>query len=68
MQGVRALIGLAVPGRPIGALVAEDRSGGVRDRTGPEAPMLTELLTGHATTPRDEQVQDERQRFGVRPA
>jgi hypothetical protein len=31
------LIGLAVPGRPIRSLVAEDRSAeGVRDRTGPE--------------------------------
>jgi hypothetical protein len=33
----RAWIGLAVPGRPIGPLVAEDRSAaGVRDRTEPE--------------------------------
>jgi hypothetical protein len=40
-------------------LVGEDRSaGGVRDRTGPEPPMLTRLLTGRATTPRDERVQD----------
>jgi hypothetical protein len=32
-----AVIGLAVPGRPIRSLVAEDRSAaGVRDRTGPE--------------------------------
>jgi hypothetical protein len=31
-----ALIGLAVPGRPIRSLVAEDRSAeGVRDQTGP---------------------------------
>ena len=31
--------GLAVPGRPIRSLVAEDRSaGGVRDRTGPDQP------------------------------
>jgi hypothetical protein len=37
MQGVKAGIGLAVPGRPIRSLVAEDRSAaGVRDRTGPE--------------------------------
>jgi len=32
-------IGLAVPGRPIPSLFAEDRSaGGGRDRTGPEHP------------------------------
>jgi hypothetical protein len=32
-----AMIGLAVPGRPIRSLVAGDRSaGGVRDQTGPE--------------------------------
>jgi hypothetical protein len=32
------LIGLAVPGRPIRSLVAEDRSAdSVRDRTGPES-------------------------------
>jgi hypothetical protein len=31
------MIGLAVPGRPIRHLVAEDRSAaGIRDRTGPE--------------------------------
>jgi hypothetical protein len=41
------------------SLVAEDRSaGGVRDRTGPEPPMLTRLLTGRAATLRDERVQD----------
>jgi hypothetical protein len=41
------------------SLVAEDRSAaGVRDHTGPEPPMLTRLLTGRATTPRDERVQD----------
>jgi hypothetical protein len=41
------------------SLVAEDRSaGGVRDRTGPEPPMLTRLLTGRAVPPRDERVQD----------
>jgi hypothetical protein len=41
------------------SLVAEDRSAeGVRDQTGPEPPMLTRLLTGRATTPRDERVQD----------
>jgi hypothetical protein len=35
---VKALIGLAVPGRPIRSLVAEDRSaGGGRDQTEPEA-------------------------------
>jgi hypothetical protein len=40
------------------SLVAEDRSAeGVRDQTGPEAPMLTELLTGRAAPPRDERVQ-----------
>jgi hypothetical protein len=34
---VAGRIGLAIPGRPIRSLVAEDRSaGGVRDRTGPE--------------------------------
>jgi len=34
---VEACIGLAVPGRPIRSLVAEDRSAaGVRDQTGPE--------------------------------
>ncbi len=34
---VEAYIGLAVPGRPLRSLVAEDRSGGgVRDQTGPE--------------------------------
>src|SRR5215211_5040030 len=55
----RGGIGLAVPGRPSRSLVAEDRSAaGVRDRTGPEPPMLTRLLTGRATTPRDERVQD----------
>jgi hypothetical protein len=38
-------IDLAVPGRPIRSLVAEDRSArGVRDQTGPEPPMLTRLL------------------------
>jgi hypothetical protein len=37
MQVLMARIGLAVPGRPIGPWVAEDRSaGGVRDQTGPE--------------------------------
>jgi len=41
------------------SLVAEDRSAdGVPDRTGPEPPMLTRLLTGHAATPWDERVQD----------
>jgi hypothetical protein len=36
MQRVKARISLTVPGRPIGPLVAEDRSAaGVRDRTGP---------------------------------
>jgi hypothetical protein len=30
----------------------------VRDRTGPEPPMLTRLLTGQAATPRDERAQD----------
>jgi hypothetical protein len=52
------VIGLAVPGRPIRSLVAEDRSAtGVRDQ-GPEPPMLTRLLTGRAATPRGERVQD----------
>jgi hypothetical protein len=37
MKVVKAHIGLAVPGRPIRSLVAEDRSAaGVRDRTEPE--------------------------------
>jgi hypothetical protein len=41
MQAVTAGIGLAVPGRPIRSLVAEDRSAvGVRDRTGTGTPML----------------------------
>ena len=41
------------------SLVAEDRSAaGVRDRTGPGTPLLTRLLTGRATTPRDERVRD----------
>jgi len=41
------------------SLVAEDRSAaGVRHQTGPEPPMLTRLLTGRATTPRDERVQN----------
>jgi hypothetical protein len=41
------------------SLVAEDRNAaGVRDQTGPEPPMLTRLLTGRATTPRDERIQD----------
>ncbi len=53
------MIGLAVPGRPIRSLVAEDWSaGGVRDRTGPEPPMLTKLLRRRAATPRGESVQD----------
>jgi len=35
--GATAVIDLAVPGRPIRSLVAEDRSAeGVRDRTGPD--------------------------------
>jgi hypothetical protein len=56
---VAALIGLAVPGRPIPSLVAEDRSAeGDCDRTGPNPLMLTELLTGRAATPGDERVQD----------
>jgi hypothetical protein len=39
-------IGLAVPGRPIGPLVAEDRSAeGVRDRTGP-TPDAHEVAHG----------------------
>jgi hypothetical protein len=59
MQVVEARIGLAVPGRPIRSLVAEDRSaGGVRDRTGPEGPMLMRLLTERAATPWDARVQD----------
>jgi hypothetical protein len=38
-------IGLAVPGRPIRARVAEDRSAeGVRDRTGPELPRRLQRL------------------------
>jgi hypothetical protein len=42
----RARIGLAVPGRPIRSLVAEDRSAaGVRDRTEPE-PHAHELANG----------------------
>jgi hypothetical protein len=46
-------------GRPILSLIAEDRSAdGVRNQTGPEAPMLTRLLTGRAVMPWDERVQD----------
>jgi hypothetical protein len=42
---LQALIGLAVPGRPIRSLVAEDRGAeGVRDRTGPEPAMLVVVL------------------------
>jgi hypothetical protein len=48
MQVVAALIGLAVPGRLIRSLVAEDRSTeGVRDRTEPEpsrSPLAHETL------------------------
>jgi hypothetical protein len=47
----RGSIGLAVPGRPIRSLVAEDRSaGGVRDQTGPD-PDAHELAhrTGRDT-------------------
>jgi hypothetical protein len=41
------------------SLIAEDRSAeGIRDRTGQEVLTLTTLLTAHATTPRDERVQD----------
>jgi hypothetical protein len=40
-------------------LVAEDHSAaGVRDQTRPEPPMLTSLLTGGPTTPRDKRIQD----------
>jgi hypothetical protein len=43
-----------------GSRQAQARRGsdrGVRDRTGPEPPMLTGLLTGRAATPRDEWIQ-----------
>jgi hypothetical protein len=40
-----AVIGLAVPGRPIRFLVAEERSAaGVRDRTGPEPAVIVVAL------------------------
>jgi hypothetical protein len=43
-------IGLAVPGRRIRSLVAEDRSAaGVRDRTGPEADAHEAHGTRHDT-------------------
>jgi hypothetical protein len=52
------VIGLAVPDRPIGPWPqrtgAPQASATRRDRN----PMLTRLLTGRATTPRDERVQD----------
>jgi hypothetical protein len=57
---VEACIGLAVPGRPIRSLVAENRSaGGVRNQTGPEpqrsvlgphgtgSPGLSAVTSGH---------------------
>jgi hypothetical protein len=53
----RAVIGLAVPGRPIRSLVAEDRSAaGIRDRKDPN-PMLTRFLTTLDGRPRDGPVQ-----------
>jgi len=45
-------------GRSIPSPPPDSSAGGARDRTGPEPPMLTRLLTGRATTPRDEPVQD----------
>jgi hypothetical protein len=58
MKVVKACIGLAVPGRPIGPWSrrtgAPEASATRRDRN----PMLTGLLTACATTPRDERVQD----------
>jgi hypothetical protein len=57
------LIGLAVPGRPLRSLVAEDRSAeAVRDRTGPENPWSVlgpvphrdpRGSGGHQRSPRD---------------
>jgi hypothetical protein len=50
-QQLDALIGLAVPGRPIRSLVAEDRSAeGVRDRTGPE-PSAHEIVNATMREP-----------------
>jgi hypothetical protein len=55
----RANIDLAVPGRPIRSLVAEDRSAEWRPRPdGTGTPMLTRLLTRLDATPRDKRVQD----------
>jgi hypothetical protein len=51
-KGVKARIGLAVPGRPDRSLVAQDRSAaGVRDPTGPEFPMLKNLPTSAQVGP-----------------
>jgi len=45
-------IGLAVPGRPIRSLVAEDRSaGGVRDRAGPEPLTMLTVCSRDLPTP-----------------
>jgi hypothetical protein len=50
------------------SLVAEDRSAaGVRDRTGPKAPMPTRLLTGRAATSGTSEYRT-RRRCGIRPA
>jgi hypothetical protein len=65
---LNAVIGLAVPGRRIRSLVAEDRSAaGVRDQTGPAPPMLTRLLTERAATPGMSEHRMGRRR-GIRPA
>ena len=45
-------------GRSIPSPPPDPSAGGARDQTGPEPPMLTRLLTGRATTPRDDRVQD----------
>jgi hypothetical protein len=48
---VEVCVGLAVPGRPLRSLVAEDRSAaGFHDRTVPGTPMLTKLLPGPDAT------------------
>jgi hypothetical protein len=45
MHEVPAYIGLAVPGRPLRSLIAEDRSvAGVCDQTGPELAVIVVAL------------------------
>jgi hypothetical protein len=54
-----AVIGLAVPGRPIGPWSRRTGASQASATDGTATPMLTRLLTGQAATPRDERVQDE---------